>query len=70
MNMARSMLKEKHLSNEYWGDMVVCCIYILNISPTKIVRNRISQKAWDGKSCNVSYFRIFRCIAYAHVPEK
>ena len=30
MNMARSMMKEKHLSNEYWGDVVTFSMYILN----------------------------------------
>jgi hypothetical protein len=68
--MARSMLKEKHLSNEYWGDAVVCSVYILNRSPTETVRNRVPQKSWDGKPCNVSYFRILGCVAYVHVPEE
>ena len=30
MNIARSMMKEKHLPNEYLGDDVTCSIYILN----------------------------------------
>jgi transposase InsO family protein len=34
MNMARSMLKAKNLSNEYWGEAVACSVYILNLSPT------------------------------------
>jgi hypothetical protein len=34
------------------------------------VRNHIPQEASDGKPCNVSYFRIFGCVAYAHVLEE
>jgi transposase InsO family protein len=41
MDMARSMLKEKHLSNEYWGDVVLCSVFILNRSSTKTVRDRV-----------------------------
>jgi transposase InsO family protein len=29
MDMVRRMLKEKYLSNEYWGDAVLCsCFYL------------------------------------------
>jgi hypothetical protein len=31
MEMSRSMLKEKHLSNEYWFEVVACATYIMNI---------------------------------------
>ena len=68
MDMARSMLREKHLSNEYWGDAVLFSIFILNRNLTKTMRDRVPQEAWDGKSCNVSHFRIFGCVAFAHVP--
>jgi hypothetical protein len=67
MDMAQSMLKEKHLSNEYWGDAILFSIFILNRSPTKTMRNHVPQEAWDGKPCNVSHFRIFGCVAFAQV---
>lgn len=70
MNIARSMLKEKHLSNEYWGAAVICSVYILNRSLTKIVKDHVPQEAWSGKSCSVYHLRIFGCVAYAHVPAK
>ena len=47
MNMARSMLKEKHLPNAYWGEAVACSVYILNRSPTKSVKNKVPQEAWS-----------------------
>ena len=70
MNMARSMMKEKHLSNEYWGDIVTCSVYILNIIPTKSMTDRVPQQAWSGRCSNISHLRIFGCVAYAHVPEE
>ena len=33
MDMVRSMLKAKHLPNEYWAEVVSCGAYILNIYP-------------------------------------
>ena len=59
MNMARSMMKEKHLSNEYWGDDVTCSVYILNRIPMKSVKDRVPQQAWSGKCSSISHLRIF-----------
>lgn len=70
MEMARSMLKGKNLPNEYWAKGVSCSIYILNKSPTKIVRDMIPQKEWSGKIHSVSHLKVFGCIAYAHVPKE
>jgi hypothetical protein len=70
MDMARSMLKEKHLSNEYWGDAVLFPVFILNRGLTKTVRDRVPRESWDGKPCNVSHLRIFGCVAFAHVPAE
>ena len=70
MEMARSMLKGKNLPIEYWAEVVACAVYILNRSPTRIVRDKIPQEAWSGKHHCVSHFRVFGCIAYAHVPKE
>ena len=68
--MARSMLKGKNLSNEYWVEVVACAVYILNRSPTKIVRNMVPQEAWSGKLHSVSHFRVFGYTAYVLVPKQ
>ena len=59
MNMARSMMKEKHISNEYWGDIITCSVYILNGRPTKSVKDRLPQQAWSGKCSNMSHLIFF-----------
>ena len=70
MNMAQSMIKEKHISNEYWGDTVTCSVYILNIIPTKSVKDRVPQQAWSCNCSNISHLRIFGYVAYVHVLEE
>ena len=69
MDMARSMLKEKHLPNEYWGEVVGFDVYILNRSSMKSMKERVIEEAWNGKSCHISHLRIFGFVAYAHVPK-
>ena len=68
--MARSLFKGKNVSNEYLAEAVASTVYILNKSPTKIVRDMIPQQAWSGKHHILSHFKVFGCIAYAHMPKQ
>eukprot|EP00253_Pinus_taeda_P006975 PITA_06975 len=70
LDMARSMLKAKHLPHEYWAEAVTCAVYILNRCPTKAVMNRIPEEAWSGQKQIVTHMRVFSCVAYAHVPDQ
>ena len=70
MEMTRSMMKVKHLPNEYWVEFVACAVYILNRSSTKSVKDKVPQKAWSNKKNNVSHLRVFGCTMYAHVPNE
>ena len=57
--MARSMLKTKNLPNEYWDEGIACSIYILNRSPTKIVKDKTPLEAWSGVKPDVTNLRVF-----------
>ncbi|GKV36989.1 hypothetical protein SLEP1_g45065 [Rubroshorea leprosula] len=39
-------------------------------SPTSPLPNMTLEEAWSGRKPTVDYFRIFGCIAYAHVPNQ
>eukprot|EP00253_Pinus_taeda_P018707 PITA_18707 len=69
MDMARSMLKANHLPNDYWVEAVNCAAYILNRCPTKAVMNRVPEEAWSGRKQGVTHMKVFRCVAYAHIPD-
>lgn len=69
MNMARCMLHEKKLSNNYWANIVSIKVYVLNKSATTNLQDTIPQETWDGKKVNVSLFRIFGLVAISRVPE-
>jgi hypothetical protein len=70
MNMARTLLKEKSLSNRFWVEAVACSVYLLNRSPTTSLKMKVPQEAWSGAKLNVAHLRTFRCIAYAHIPSE
>jgi hypothetical protein len=70
MNMARTLLKEKCLSNIFWAEAVACSFYLLNRSPTTSLQMKVPQEAWSGTKLNVAHLRTFGCIAYAHIPSE
>ena len=69
MNMARSMLSYKKLSNEYWAEAVACSVYLLNRSPTVSIKNLVPEEAWSATKTGVTHLRVFGSVAFAHVPE-
>jgi hypothetical protein len=70
MNMARSLLKEKCLSNAFWVEAVACSPCLLNRSPTTSLNMKVPQEECSGTKLNVSHPRTFGCIAYAHIPSE
>lgn len=42
----------------------------MNRSPTLAVKNMTPKEAWTGRKPVVDHFRIFGCLAYAHVPDQ
>jgi transposase InsO family protein len=68
MNMERTLLQEKLLSNTFWAEAIACSIYLLNRLPTTGLKVKVPQEAWSGTKLNVAHLRTFGCIAYAHIP--
>ena len=58
------------MSNEFWTKAIVCLVYILKRAPTKEVKDKSHYEVWTGRKPIVSHFRIFGCVAYAHILEE
>ncbi|CAL9020712.1 unnamed protein product, partial [Prunus brigantina] len=48
VEMATSMMNEKGLPKHFWAEAVFTAVYILNRSPTKVVKNKTPFEAWSG----------------------
>jgi len=70
VEMAKCMLKAKGLPKIFWAEAVHTAAYLLNRSPTSALQHRTPFEAWHGWKPKVTYFKIFGCIAYAHVPSQ
>lgn len=66
--MVRSLLRKRNIPNFFFLEAVNCCVHVLNISPTFFVKNMTHEEAWSGWKPTIDRFRIFDCIAYAHIP--
>ena len=69
VEMARRMMKEKGLLTEYWGETIAKTMYLINRCPTKAVHDKIPLQAWSKGRWTVAHLRVFKCVAYAHVPK-
>ena len=70
LNMVRSLLTRSDIPKTFWPEVVNWSIYILNRCPTLAVQNMTPEEAWSGRRPVVDHFRIFGCIAYAHIPDQ
>ncbi|KAM7489607.1 hypothetical protein LguiB_027091 [Lonicera macranthoides] len=70
LNMVRSLLARGKVPKNFWPEAVNWSIHVLNRSPTFAVQNLTPEEAWSGCKPAVDHFRIFGCVAYAHVPDE
>ena len=63
-------MKEKGIPNEYWGEAVSTIICLINRCPKKSAHDMISLEAWSRNRWIVEHLRVFKCVAYAHVPKE
>ena len=68
LDSARAMVYHAKLSKVFWAEAVNTAAYIRNRVVTS-TSGKTSYERWYGRISDVSHFRVFGCIAYAHVPE-
>jgi hypothetical protein len=68
--MANCMIQSKCLSLKYWVEAINCENYIVNYTPTKALKNITLEEAWTKIKLDLSHFRVFGSIAWAHIPNE
>ena len=65
-----SMLHGTGLSLGFWELAADAAVHTYNCTPTRVLGWRTPHELWSvGHVPDVSYFRVFGCKAYVHVPE-
>ena len=70
MDMVRCMIRAKNFPKWLWPEAVATAVYIQNRTPTKSVKDKTPYEAWYGKKPSVEHFKVFECIAYAHILDQ
>ena len=69
LDKAMSMLHVAGLSNGFWEYAIGAAVHIYNRTPTRTLKWRTPHETWDaGHVPDISYFRVFGCEGYMHVP--
>eukprot|EP00253_Pinus_taeda_P009126 PITA_09126 len=68
VEMARSMLQHKNVSNKFWAEAVFTAVYLLNRSPTQAVKGKTPEEVWSGHKPKISHLKVFGSIAYVWIP--
>ena len=63
------MLSNARLRNrrDFWVEAVSTTCYLVNRSPHTSLNFKVPEEIWSGNLVDYSNWRIFGCLAYAHV---
>lgn len=70
LDMMRSILSTGEVPKTFWPEAASWSVHVLNRSPTFAVKNVTPEEAWSDRKPSVDHFKVFGCIAYAHVPDE
>lgn len=68
--MANCMLQSKELGLNFWAEAIECANYIINRTPTKVLKNITLEEAWSSIKPDVSHFHVFGSEAWVHIPDE
>ena len=64
------MIAHAGVPNGYWAEAMATVVYIRNRTPTSSIKQCVTPvELWSGKKLDVSHFKVFGCMAYAHVHD-
>jgi len=63
------MIIQSGLPKLFWAEAINTAAYTRNCLPTKAT-SVTPHERWFGYKPNISYIRVFGCLAYSHIPEQ
>ena len=66
--MANCMLQSKGINFHFGEEAINCANYIVNHTPTKVLKNIALEDARISIKSDVSHFHVFGSEAWAHIP--
>ena len=67
IDIVRSMLKDKNLPQELWGEVVNTSVYILNRALNRSLDEATPYEVLIGLKPNMEHFRVFRSLCHVKI---
>ena len=58
------------LPPSFWQDVVEIALHIYNCQPMRHLDWSPPISKWNGETPDVSYFKVFGCLAYVFIPKE
>ena len=68
VEMARSMLQHRSVPNKFWAEAVFTAVYLLNRSPTQVIKGKTPEEAWSCRKPKINHLKVFGSVAYVWIP--
>ena len=70
VNGAEAMWHHTGLSNGFWIYAVKAELHMYNVTLIKQADYKTPKELWSGQKLNISHLRVFRYLAWVHIPKK
>lgn len=70
LEKAEAMRHHACMPPSFWQDAAETAVHVYNRQPVRRHNWRTPVELFHGKKPDVSYFRIFGCLAYVHIPQE
>nr|GEU35214.1 retrotransposon protein, putative, Ty1-copia subclass [Tanacetum cinerariifolium] len=66
MDKVRCLLIQSRLPKTFWAEATCTATYLINRSPSRVIKKKTPMEMWSGHSSDYGMLRIFGCVAYPH----